>query len=117
MARLSGKSSVSGNYSDSSKSSDAESVVVVQVDSESDNSPHDHKPSTLPLFDGSNKTVLEALAGYFYWFSTHPSISKSALSSLLSDENFNVLPQGNNLPSSYDVEAYNFIKPPLLPTV
>lgn len=40
----------------------------VQVDSESDNSPHDHKPSTLPLFDGSNKTVLEALAGYFTGF-------------------------------------------------
>ena len=107
------------NYCDSSKPSDEESVgdPDVQVDScESDNSPHDHEPSTLPLFDGDNKTVLEALAGYFYWFSTHPSINKSALSSLLSDEHFNVFPPGNNLPSSHD-EAYNFIKPHLLPTV
>ena len=73
-------------------------------------------PSTLPLFEGSSKTVLEVLAGYFCWFSSHPSISKSALSSLLSHEHFNVLPSGNNLPSTYE-QAYNFIKPELLPTV
>jgi len=48
------ESSVSGNYSDSSKSSDEKSVVDVQVDSESDNSSDDQEPSTLP-FDGSNK--------------------------------------------------------------
>ena len=87
MARLSGKSSVSGNYSDSSKSSVAESVVVVQVDSESDNSPHDHKPSTLPLFDGSNKTVLEALAGYFYWFSTLSSVIDTKMTRVPTDYN------------------------------
>ena len=53
------------NYCHSWKSSDEESVgdPDVRVDScESDNSPHHHEPSTLPLFDGSNKTVLEALA-------------------------------------------------------
>ena len=72
-------------------------------------------PSTLLLFEGSSKTVLETLAGYFHWFSSHPSISKSALSSLLSHEHFNVLPPGNNLPSTYE-QAVSFIKLQLLPT-
>lgn len=71
--------------------------------------------STLPLYEGSSKTVLETLGGYFYWFSNHPSISKNALSSLLYHEHYNVLPEGNNLPSSYE-QAYDFIKPNLLPT-
>ena len=71
--------------------------------------------AALPLYEGSDKTVMEVLAGYFHWFSSHPSISKSALSSLLAHEHCNVLPKGNNLPSSY-VQAYNFIKPNLLPT-
>ena len=71
--------------------------------------------SRLPLYEGSSKTVLETLGGYFYWFSSHPSISKNALSSLLYHEHYNVLPEGNNLPSSY-VQAYDFIKPNLLPT-
>lgn len=73
------------------------------------------KNASLPLHEGSDETVMEVLAGYFHWFSSHPSISKSALSSLLSHEHCNVLPKGNNLPSSYD-QAYNFIKPNLLPT-
>ena len=71
--------------------------------------------ASLPLYEGSDKTVMEVLAGYFHWFSSHPSISKSALSSLLAHEHCNVLPKGNNLPSSYD-QAYNFVKPNLLPT-
>ena len=72
-------------------------------------------PSTLLLFEGSSKKALITLAGYFYWFSSHPSITKSALSSLLSHEHFNVLPPGNNLPSTYE-QAVSFIKPQLLPT-
>ena len=96
-------------------------VDEFKVDSDSSESSHDEEvsvdgPSTLPLFEGSSTTVLEALAGYFYWFSNHPSISKSALSSLLNHEHFNVLPPGNNLPSSYE-QAYNVIKSHLLPTV
>ena len=71
--------------------------------------------SRLPLYEGSSKTVLETLGGYFYWFSSHPSISKNALSTLLYHEHYNVLPEGNNLPSSY-LQAYDFIKPNLLPT-
>ena len=35
-------------------------------------------PTSLPLYEGSCKTVLEVLSGYFYWFSSYPSISKSA---------------------------------------
>ena len=56
------------NYCDSSKSSDEESVgdPDVQVDScESDNSPHDHEPLTLPLSDGSNKYSFRGSGGVF----------------------------------------------------
>ena len=44
----------------------------------------------------------------------HPSTSKSALSELLRLKK-RLLPQPNNLPSSYD-EAYNFVKRFVLPT-
>lgn len=71
--------------------------------------------SKIPLYEGSSKTVLETLGGYFYWFSSHPCISKNALSDLLYHEHYHVLPEGNNLPSSYE-QAYDFIKPNLLPT-
>lgn len=99
----------------SESSNDEEGVVGTESDHDLPDDELD-RPSTLPLFEGSPKTVLEALAGYFYWFSSHPSISKSALLSLLSHEHFNVLPPGNNLPSTYE-QAVNFIKPQLLPTV
>lgn len=98
--------------SDSSSDLSADRDLSDQETSDSDSD----SPPVLPLYEGSSRTVLEALAGYFYWFSSHPSISKSALSSLLGHEHFNVLPPGNNLPSTYE-QAYNFIKPELLPTV
>ena len=85
------------------------------LEEDSDSPEERDRATALPLYEGSSKTVLEVLAGYFHWFSSHPSISKSALSSLLAHEHCNVLPKGNNLPSSYD-QAYNFIKPNLLPT-
>ena len=85
------------------------------LEEDSDSPEELDRATALPLYEGSSKTVLEVLAGYFHWFSSHPSISKSALSSLLAHEHCNVLPKGNNLPSSYD-QAYNFIKPNLLPT-
>ena len=69
--------------------------------------------ANLPLFEDSELTVLQALAGYFQWFTEHPSTSKSALSDLLRLQQ-RLLPQPNNLPQSYD-EAYNFVKPFLLP--
>ena len=95
---------------------DSDSLDELQENTVDSDSPDemDHLAG-LPLYEGSNKIVMEVLAGYFYWFSSHPSISKSALCSLLAHEHYNVLPQDNNLPSSYD-QAYNFIKPNLLPT-
>ena len=92
-------------------SCDQENVVEEDIDSPDE---LDHA-TALPLYECSNKTVMEVLAGYFHWFSSHPSISKSALSSLLAHEHCNVLPKGTNLPSSYD-QACNFIKANLLPT-
>jgi len=93
------------------ESCDQENVL----EGDSDSPDELDQATALPLYEGSNKTVMEVLAGYFHWFSSHPSISKSALSSLLAHEHCNVLPKGNNLPASYD-QAYNFIKLNLLPT-
>ena len=70
--------------------------------------------ANLPLFEGSTVNVLQALCGYFSWFTGHPGTSKSALSDLLRLHHNEILPQGNNLPSSYE-EAFSFIKPFLLP--
>lgn len=88
---------------------------VVEEDSDSPDDLAMDPATALPLYEGSSETVMEVLAGYFHWFSSHPSISKSAMYSLLAHGHCNVLPKGNNLPSSYD-QAYNFIKPNLLPT-
>ena len=131
---IAGSSLSDSSVSSNTKSSDEDDVDNIdasfheidhdvdefEVDSDSSEGSHDEVsvdgPSTLPLFEGRSVTVLEALAGYFNWFSNHPSISKSALSSLLNHEHFNVLPPGNNLPSSYE-QVYNVIKPHLVPTV
>ena len=75
---------------------------------------YDSEKAKIPLFENSDVTVLEALASYFMWFTEHPSTSKSALSELLRLKKC-LLPQPNNLPSSYD-EAYNFVKRFVLPT-
>ena len=66
------------------------------------------------LYPGSATTVLETLCRYFCWFSEHPGVSKSSLSSLLSIQHEHVLPPNNSLPPSYE-EAYKFIEPFLLP--
>ena len=108
----------SGVWSDESSSVTSGNASCDQendVEEDSDSPGELDQNAALPLYEGSDKTVMEVLAGYFHWFSSHPSISKSALSSLLAHEHCNVLPKGNNLPSSY-VQAYNFIKPNLLPT-
>ena len=72
--------------------------------------------ANLPLFEGSTVSVLQALCGYFSWFTEHPGTSKSALSDLLRLHHDEILPRDNYLPSSYD-EAISFIKPFLLPCV
>ena len=68
-----------------------------------------------PLYPGSPHTVLGLLTVFFAWFTAHPSVSKSALSSLLTIQH-NILPKGNNFPKSYD-EGLRYIKEFLLPTV
>ena len=70
----------------------------------------------LLLYKGSSTTVLATLDGYFDWFTTHPSVSKSALSELRQFEHEHILPFGNNLPSSYE-EALQFVRPFMLDTV
>lgn len=72
--------------------------------------------ANLPLFEGSTVNVLQALCGYFSWFTGHPGTSKSALSDLLRLHHREILPRGNNLPSCYE-EAFAFIKPFPLPFI
>lgn len=67
----------------------------------------------IPLYEKSEFTVLQTLAGYFHWFTEHPSTSKAALSDLLRLKK-RILPQPNNLPGTYE-EACNFVKPFLVP--
>ena len=104
------QSAVRSDESSSVTSGDASCDQENDVEEDSDSSDELDQNASLPLYEGSDKTVMEVLAEYFHWFSSHPSISKSALSSLLAHEHCNVLPKGNNLPSSYD-QAYNFVKP------
>ena len=65
-----------------------------------------------PLYDGSQTTVLQALVKHFYWFSSHPGISKEALSEVFKMER-SILPHGNHMPGSY-TEAMKLISPYLV---
>ncbi len=71
--------------------------------------------ATLPLFEGSRSIVLQALVKHFHWFSSHPGISKEALSSMLAMEH-GLLPDGNKIPRSYE-EALKCIEPYLVQPV
>ena len=53
------------------------------------------------LYEGASVTVLEALASMFDWFTSHPGISKEALSEMLYLQHHTHLPAGNSLPDSY----------------
>ena len=85
-----------------------------ETDIEECNNIYSSDRASLPLYEGSDITVLQALAGYFEWFTEHPATSKSALTDLLA-LNKRILPFPNNLPNSYE-EAHQFIRPFLLPT-
>lgn len=65
------------------------------------------------LHSSSTWTLLETLVHLFYWFSSHPSISKEAFSKNLQMWH-SILPEGNCLPTSYR-SAYKIIKPYLVP--
>ena len=67
------------------------------------------------LYDGCQFTVLQTLAAFFLWFSSHPFVSKKALSDMLELQH-NILPSGNSMPCNYR-QAEKFIEPFLLPTV
>ena len=56
----------------------------------------------LPLYSGATVTMLQTLAKYFEWFTSHPGTSKSALSEMLKLQH-TILPKGNLLPKSYRV--------------
>ena len=62
------------------------------------------------LYDGSNLTVLEAVAHHMLWFTEHPGTSKDALSGILNMHRHSILPQPNLLPDCYS-SALNLIEP------
>ena len=66
----------------------------------------------LPLYNGSNITVVEAVAKTFKWFTSHPSTSKNALSEMLYKQH-SLLPKENILPKCYR-SAHKLIQPLLL---
>ena len=68
-----------------------------------------------PLFEGSSLTVLQAHVKYFSWLCQHPSISKTALSSMLTMQK-SMLPPSNSLPASYEA-ALSAIEPYLVQPV
>ena len=78
--------------------------------SEIDSHMIDNSYTTLPLYSGSNMTVLEAVAQHFEWFTDHPGTSKEALSSMLHMQHNKILPEDNLLPDSY-VSARRMIEP------
>lgn len=55
----------------------------------------------LPLYEGSSITLLEAISQYLEWFTSHPGVSKEALSHSLKMQH-KILPPGNLLPDDYE---------------
>lgn len=75
---------------------------------------YDHEVlSSTPLYSGARVTIMDALVKHLSWFSEHPCISKDALSDVLSMEHNEILPHGNNLPSSYN-DVMRVIEPFLI---
>ena len=106
-------SSESSSAVDNSSSESDDSTIDTHREQLTDSDVYSSEKANILLFQNSEFTVLQALAGYFQWFTEHPSISKSALSGMLRLKK-RLLPQPNNLPATYE-EACNFVKPFLLP--
>ena len=81
-----------------------------------DMSVYDQEICRLPLYEGSQVSLLEALIKHFSWFSEHPGIRKSALSDILYMQHNNILPRNNCLPESYEA-ALKKIEPFLIKPV
>lgn len=56
---------------------------------------------SMPLYSGATVTLLQAVVQQLSWFTSHPSVSKEALSGILSVQH-SILPSDNLLPDSYD---------------
>ncbi len=69
-----------------------------------------------PLYEGSSVTVLQAICEHMSWFTSHPGISKEALSDILHMQHHVILPKDNLLPDSYE-SALKTIEPFLLQPV
>ena len=54
---------------------------------------YDRSEATCPLYEGSNVSVLEAVAHHMVWFTNHPGTSKDALFNVLSMQHHHILPQ------------------------
>lgn len=76
---------------------------------------YNSEAAKLSLYEGSEFTVLETIAAMFDWFASHPNVSKSALSDMLTLQH-SLLPNGNMLPSTYSATE-KFIEPFLLPII
>ncbi|XP_063437818.1 uncharacterized protein LOC134718894 [Mytilus trossulus] len=66
-----------------------------------------------PLYEGSSRTLIEAISEHFLIFSSNSGMSKAALTECLQHEK-RIMPQPNYLPASYK-EAVKMIKPSLIP--
>ena len=68
------------------------------------------------LYEGAGLTVLQAVCQHMSWFTSHPGISKEAVSDSLHMQHHVLLPQGNLLPESFEL-ARKTIEPFLLQPV
>ena len=77
--------SPSGSSADESESTDTESVREIPdyLQQLVDKELYCSDKANLPLFEGSTANNLQALCGFFSWFTEHPGTSKNALSDLL----------------------------------
>lgn len=75
-----------------------------------DMSVYDSSTAHQPLYKGSETSLLDALVQHFLWFSSHPAVSKQALSDILYMQHHSMLPKPNCLPDNYD-DALKFIEP------
>ena len=77
---------------------------------------YEQPDALVPLYEGAEVTLLEAITQHFDWFTAHPGTSKQALSHILHMQNSSILLAGNHLPSSYDA-ALKIIDPFLIQPV
>ena len=80
----------------------------VPIEATFDESLYECGAATTPLYEGSEATVLQAVASQLLWFTFHPGTSKELLSRQFEIQHC-ILPPGNLMPANYS-EAYQVIK-------